>query len=102
MAALHPEVLKNPILQDIDRKTLKMGQSPRHFIEEIRVQLPSVMPELSKESLDRLLILRPIKASPVVGQQTLGLVQANFKCMDDLVYKMTVLQNSQQAGYLTE
>ena len=97
LKALQPEVLKNQILQDVDRKTLKVGQSPRDFVEEIRVQLLDVMPELSKESLDRLLILRAIKASPVGWQEKL--IQANFTTVDDLIHKMTVLQNAQAAGH---
>ena len=56
--ALQPEVLKGQILQDLEQKTLRQGQSPREFIEEIREHLLAMMPELTQESTGRLLILQ--------------------------------------------
>ena len=35
--AVQPEILKNQILQDIGRRTLKVHQSPTALVEEIRV-----------------------------------------------------------------
>ena len=61
MQALQPEVLKNQILQGLEQKMLKPGQSPREFVEHVRGQLLAVMPELTNESLNRMLILHAIK-----------------------------------------
>ena len=92
MKALQPEVLKSQILRNLDGRALKVGQAPRDFVEELRVELTSVMPELSRESLERLLILHTIKGAPVGWQQRL--VEANYTSVDELVHKMSVLQGA--------
>ena len=91
LKALQPEVLKSQILQGLENKTLKPGQSPREFVEEVRAQLMSVMPELTQESVSRLLILHTVKGAPAEWRQRL--LEANFTNVDDLVHKLTLLQS---------
>ena len=91
LQALQPEVLKSQLLQGLESKTLKPGQSPRDFVEEVRAQLIAVMPELTQESVNRLLILHTVKGAPVEWRQRL--LEANYTSVDDLIHKMTLLQS---------
>ncbi|KAF0295108.1 hypothetical protein FJT64_007240 [Amphibalanus amphitrite] len=91
LQALQPEFLKSQLLQGLESKTLKPGQSPRDFVEEVRAQLIAVMPELTQESVNRLLILHTVKGAPVEWRQRL--LEANYTSVDELIHKMTLLQS---------
>ena len=51
---LTPEVLKGQILQGLDQRRLQPGETPREYVEALKSQLKQVMPELTRESLDRI------------------------------------------------
>jgi len=43
---LQPEVLKTHVLQSMEGRKLKTGESPREFIESLRTQLKQALPDL--------------------------------------------------------
>ena len=91
--AMQPEVLKTAILQEMEQVKLKPGQSPRELAEVIRDQLKTLIPEMSQESVERMVTWNLIKAVPEAWKHRL--MRDDFQTVDAVVHQMTVLQAAQ-------
>ena len=94
MRLLQPEVLKTHVLQSLEGRKLKQGETPREYVESLRGQLKQALPDLSKDSMNRLLIVQAIKGAPQAWAHKLG--DEDFKSVDQLVQHMTLLQVNSQ------
>ena len=94
---LQPEVLKTHIMQSMEGRKLKPGETPHEYVESLRIQLKQVLPDLSQDSLSRLLIAQAMKGAPQAWAHKL--VDEDFTSVDQLVQHMTLLQvsNSSQS-----
>ena len=61
LGALQPEVLKSVMMSDLDNVRMKPNQTPRDLAEHIRNQLQVLMPELTDDSLQRMVIFHMLK-----------------------------------------
>ena len=93
---LTPEVLKGQILQGLDQRRLQQGETPREYVEALKIQLRQVMPELTAESLDRMTIVQAIKGAPDAWSHKLG--EGDLSSLDQLVTHMTLLQGKQKTA----
>ena len=89
---LQPEVLKTHVLQSMEGRKLREEETPREYVESLRSQLKQVLPDLSEESLTRLLIVQAVKGVPPSWASKLG--DEDFTSVDQLVQHMTLLKVS--------
>ena len=61
---MQPEVLKTAIMADMEKVSLKPGQSPRLLVELLRSQLNTLFPEMTAESTGRMVTWNLIKDAP--------------------------------------
>ena len=92
-SALQPEVLKSAIMADVEKASLKPGQSPRELAELLRNQISTLFPEMTAESTERMVTWNLVKAAPEAWKPKL---MCEDQKVDTIVHKMTVLQLSEQ------
>ena len=89
LEALQPEVLKSVMMRDLDNVKLRPNQTPRDLAEHIRNQLQVLMPELTDDSLQRMVIFHLLKAAPERWREKLA--ARCYKKVDELVHDLTHL-----------
>ena len=89
--ALQPEVLKSIMMRNLDNVKLKPNQTPRDLAEHIRNELQVLMPELTDDSLQRMVIFHLLKAAPERWREKLA--SKSYKKVDNLVHDLTHLSS---------